>query len=231
MRGTQPNRDPEHSRGKIYRGSSWKPEERMRTPYRDLSKNSHGSRYTNNLTPREDRGTLRSNHISGGIYDLLNRNMRERRPSGSETKQEEKFFEYVMRFSYRTKKGSVPSNPNKVNQDSYIITPNIGGKTYQHFFGVCDGHGPLGHHVSSFIKNALPNCVVGAKNLQKNTSDALMKAFELTYQKLIKESGVDMSFSGSTIISAYLLQNKLYCCNVGDSRAVLGRFKSGSNKW
>ncbi len=82
-----------------------------------------------------------------------------------------------MRFSYRTKKGNVPSNPNKVNQDSYIINPNIQNKTYQHFFGICDGHGPLGHHVSGYIKNSLPNVVVSSKNLQKNPSEALMKAF------------------------------------------------------
>jgi serine/threonine protein phosphatase PrpC len=73
-----------------------------------------------------------------------------------------------MRFSYRTKKGSVPSNPNKVNQDNYIINPNIQGKTYQHFFGVCDGHGPLGHQVSNYIKNTLPAAVTSMKTLQKN---------------------------------------------------------------
>lgn len=37
-----------------------------------------------------------------------------------------------------------------------------------------------------------------------------------------------MSFSGSTVISCYLQQNKLYCANVGDSRAILGRHKKSS---
>lgn len=73
-----------------------------------------------------------------------------------------------MRFSYRTKKGHVPSNPTKVNQDSFVINPNIQNKTFQHFFAVCDGHGPLGHHVSGFIKNTLPNVIIANKNLQKN---------------------------------------------------------------
>ena len=91
-----------------------------------------------------------------------------------------------MRFSYRTKKGFVPSNPNKVNQDSYIIKPNIANKTYQHLFGICDGHGPLGHFVSGFIKNALPEAISNSKNLLSNPSEALMKAFEQAYQKLIK---------------------------------------------
>jgi len=39
-----------------------------------------------------------------------------------------------------------------------------------------------------------------------------------------------MSFSGSTVISCYLQQNKLLCANVGDSRAIMGRTK-GNNTW
>lgn len=50
-----------------------------------------------------------------------------------------------MRFSYKTKvifiiitgiyflyikKGYTPSNPNKINQDSYITSPNINSKTW-----------------------------------------------------------------------------------------------------
>ena len=39
-----------------------------------------------------------------------------------------------------------------------------------------------------------------------------------------------MSFSGSTVIVCYLVQNKIYCCNVGDSRAIIGK-KTDLNKW
>ena len=39
---------------------------------------------------------------------------------------------------------------------------------------------------------------------------------------------MDLSFSGSTIISCYLIHNRLYCANVGDSRAILGKSKSGN---
>ena len=82
-----------------------------------------------------------------------------------------------MRFSYRTKKGYIPSNPEKVNQDSYVLSPNIGKKTWQHFFAVCDGHGPLGHHVSAYIKNTLPVVVAQSKNLEKKPAESLMKSF------------------------------------------------------
>jgi serine/threonine protein phosphatase PrpC len=70
-----------------------------------------------------------------------------------------------MRFSYRTKKGYIPTNSGKVNQDNFIINPNINNKTWQHLFAVCDGHGPLGHHVSAYIKHCLPGCLSSVKNL------------------------------------------------------------------
>lgn len=64
-----------------------------------------------------------------------------------------------MKYSYRSKKGCQPNNPKKVNQDSYIINTSIGKKSWQHYFGICDGHGNLGHHVSSFIKTNLPKAI------------------------------------------------------------------------
>lgn len=82
--------------------------------------------------------------------------------------KDDDFFEYIMRFSYRTKKGYIPTNSSKVNQDSFIINPNISSKTWQHLFAVCDGHGPLGHQVSGFIKNTLPGCVSGVKMIERH---------------------------------------------------------------
>jgi serine/threonine protein phosphatase PrpC len=41
---------------------------------------------------------------------------------------------------------------------------------------------------------------------------------------------IDLSTSGSTMVSCYLLQNKLYCANVGDSRAIMG-VKDKNGKW
>ncbi len=39
-----------------------------------------------------------------------------------------------------------------------------------------------------------------------------------------------MTFSGSTVIGCYLFQNKLFSCNVGDSRAIVGK-SLGNRKW
>jgi len=37
--------------------------------------------------------------------------------------------------------------------------------------------------------------------------------------------------SGSTLISVLIQHNKLWCANVGDSRAILGRFHQVNSKW
>jgi serine/threonine protein phosphatase PrpC len=69
--------------------------------------------------------------------------------------------------------------------------------------------------------------VAKVKNLSKNPLRGLSKAFDHAYDRLTRESNVDMNFSGSTVVTCYLYQNKLYCCNVGDSRAVMGRHERG----
>jgi hypothetical protein len=44
-----------------------------------------------------------------------------------------------------TKKGFVPYNLSKANQDSYIMKTEICGNSQWSMFGVCDGHGEFGH--------------------------------------------------------------------------------------
>jgi serine/threonine protein phosphatase PrpC len=53
----------------------------------------------------------------------------------------------------------MPNNPNKVNQDSFILSPNLNGCNFRHYFGVCDGHGQMGKEASHFIKLRLPQLV------------------------------------------------------------------------
>jgi len=40
---------------------------------------------------------------------------------------------------------------------------------------------------------------------------------------LYQNSGIDVHFSGSTCVSVLIVGNKVFCANVGDSRAVLAR--------
>lgn len=42
----------------------------------------------------------------------------------------------------------------------------------------------------------------------------------------IRRRSFDCSYSGSTVVSVMISGNKLVCANVGDSRAILGSYKS-----
>ena len=65
----------------------------------------------------------------------------------------------VTKYAFATRVGFVPNNPRKVNQDSYILHPNVNKSPYCHLFGVCDGHGQNGREASTYIKQRLPDLI------------------------------------------------------------------------
>lgn len=101
---------------------------------------------------------------------------------------------------------------------------------------MADGHGVHGKDVSEFVRNKLASSVEKeiksifdqAKTQQRvvdsnEVKDALAKSFEGTSKGLYNDSGIDIYFSGSTCVSVLIVGNKIFCANVGDSRAVLAR--------
>ena len=66
-------------------------------------------------------------------------------------------FNIVTKFAFATSCGFQPNNPNKRNQDSYILKPNMMDQLGLHFFSVCDGHGVDGHEVSKYVRDNLPS--------------------------------------------------------------------------
>lgn len=66
-------------------------------------------------------------------------------------------YNVITKFAFATTVGFIPGNPHKQNQDSFALSPNMGGVQGLHFFAVCDGHGLNGHHVSAYIKERLPS--------------------------------------------------------------------------
>ena len=127
-----------------------------------------------------------------------------------------------------SKVGKSPDIPNKVNQDSYIIIENFAGVPNCYLFGVCDGHGHYGKEISSFIKDRFPEILSRHPGLLNNPKQALEYSFE-TLQSEILRNKFDTSFSGSTLIIVLMLENRVLCANVGDSRAVMGRKEP--SKW
>ena len=71
------------------------------------------------------------------------------------SKEKLKAKNVVKKFAFATRIGYQPNNPDKVNQDSFILAPNIQDRPAFHLFGVCDGHGQCGRDASTFVKFAL----------------------------------------------------------------------------
>jgi hypothetical protein len=74
----------------------------------------------------------------------------------------------ITKYAFATRVGFIPNNPNKVNQDSFILSPNLNGCNFRHYFGVCDGHGQNGKEASHFIKMRLPQMI--GKNIDEALS-------------------------------------------------------------
>ncbi len=66
-------------------------------------------------------------------------------------------------------------------------------------------------------------------DLENNPRKALYEIFEQLHKHLEKESGIDLSFSGSTSNSVLFHRQSIFCCNIGDSRAVVGKRKN--DRW
>ena len=132
-------------------------------------------------------------------------------------------------YSSLSKVGYIPYNPAKVNQDRALELVRFNNSDSQALFAVFDGHGQLGHEVSTFLTQELPRQMV--KQLSGGSGGsgggdmvgALSRAFVETNSVLAQRSGIDCTFSGSTAIVVYLADRHIYTCNVGDSRAVLAR--------
>lgn len=114
----------------------------------------------------------------------------------------------------------------KTNQDSLVCTPFFGGVEHQSLWGVFDGHGPGGEKVAGFLRQHLPSVVARAEPLESDPTRALEAAFEELRGMLVDAApGMEckLRFCGSTAVCILIVGTSLWCANVGDSRAVLGR--------
>lgn len=122
----------------------------------------------------------------------------------------------------RSKKGLVPYNRNKVNQDRGFIKYSIGPEKNIPIFGVMDGHGEFGHLVASFVQDRLPAALdTQSSLLYSNTEQAIYNAVDSVVSEL-HDSSINAAFSGTTCVFAVLIDNTLYIANIGDSRCILG---------
>ena len=137
----------------------------------------------------------------------------------------------IKSFSHSTHVGYTPSNPHKVNQDNFIETVGFAGHPGTFLFGVCDGHGTFGKEVSMYIKQRLPVLLGMDPALISTPKNSFTYAIVQVNEELTKSS-LDVAFSGSTLVTVLLHGHKLWCANVGDSRAILARLSAeDSSAW
>ena len=122
----------------------------------------------------------------------------------------------------------------KFNQDNFFVYNNLNDESNILFIGVCDGHGILGHDVSKYLISHLPsNLNKALKKTRKYIRDkktlykTMKEVFIKTNKDLCQNDLIDTQFSGSTCVTIILTKNQIISGNVGDSRAVMGRYING----
>lgn len=121
----------------------------------------------------------------------------------------------------RSKKGIVPFNEHKTNQDRMFMQTDP--KTNSVILCVMDGHGEVGHLVSSFIQTKLPKILLNNTSWSTNIPTALKQSIQQVEQMLQRDTAIQTQFSGSTLVMAVIRNNTLYTANVGDSRCILAK--------
>lgn len=161
-------------------------------------------------------------------------------PSTNTTSHHQHISKQIYYISTSTHKGKSPfPNEKHSNQDTFFIS-NFKEINYT-FIGVCDGHGVNGHLISKYIQEHLPKIVYSNltsklhnKPYSKHPSiihKYIENSFILLNSKLSNDANIDSNFSGSTCVSLLMNNESLYSANVGDSRAIKGKYLAKESKW
>lgn len=88
-------------------------------------------------------------------------------------------------------------------------------------FCVFDGHG--GEMAAEYCKKNFVSSLMDHPKLHTDVPATLREIVKATDDKILALSESEKSYAGTTLNSVVVVGNKLYCCNVGDSRAVMSR--------
>lgn len=86
------------------------------------------------------------------------------------------------------------------------------------FFAVFDGHG--GADVAQYAGKHLHKFVVKRPEYESDPGDALQQSFLDMDDAMLEDEQLQEQLAGSTAVTVLIKDNKLYCANAGDSRAV-----------
>lgn len=130
-------------------------------------------------------------------------------------------------------RGYYPDTPNKANQDEFaILTPEEWGED-RGLFGVFDGHGQVGDKCAIFAASRIPKALKG-EVLNLASEDAITaqvaNVFTSVNTQLHNLRDIDDDMSGTTAVTAIVLDDVIWVANVGDSRAIIISSEAGHFK-
>lgn len=132
-------------------------------------------------------------------------------------------------LGFRSRTGWEPIRAAKENQDCLVALVPWGPDSRYNLFAALDGHGRYGHQCAIFVAQKVVSYLE-----RKLTVDATREQICITMHKAITYAErklesptipVDYQLSGSTGVFVLVRGCTLFCANVGDSRAVVGREK------
>ena len=194
--------------------------------------NTHNTNNTNN-TQKSD------SYLSAHLGEYLEKEMNTLNPIALPSPVINNNIGKGFRFcSDFTKAGKDPDGNTKIDQDTPLVSLNVGGIQGFNLFGVLDGHGMHGHFVSQFCKEYFIKTMTNYVEILKstrgiNTSEGIynelkstgfsyiINLYNLADIELTKQDAFDYSLSGTTCNIVFQFDKHLVCANTGDSRSIL----------
>ena len=146
-----------------------------------------------------------------------------------------------------SKAGRNQNGLQKTNQDTSLIHISVGNLQGFNIFGVLDGHGPHGHFVSKFCKEFFMRTMNEySKQCQQNNIttpegifnklkeskfEFITQTFKNADLEMIKHTGFDHDFSGTTCNLVFQFNKHLLCASVGDSRGIIIYDQNNTNTY
>lgn len=104
-------------------------------------------------------------------------------------------------------------------EDSYVQKLCFNDDKDSHYFAVYDGHGGVG--TSRFAMKQLHLMLAKQPEYRKGEISCAMKNTFMKFDETLKSQSLTYNdLSGSTAVSVLVKNEKIYCANIGDSRAV-----------
>ena len=195
--------------------------------------NTHSTHNTNN-TQKSD------SYLSTHLGEYLDKEMNPLNPIAlpSPSINNNKIGKGFRLCSDFTKAGKDPDGNTKIDQDTPLVSLNIGGIQGFNLFGVLDGHGMHGHFVSQFCKEYFIKNMTNYVEILKSTRGIvtsegiynelkingfsyIIDLYNLVDLELTKQDSFDYNLSGTTCNIVFQFDKHLVCANTGDSRSIL----------